>query len=162
MIDREALLKSLAEKKVTYELIEHTPVYTIEEMDELGLSRYGVVAKNLFLRDAKGKRHFLVILRGSRHVDMKALQPLLESSKLSFASEDRLKKFLNLEQGSVTPFGLLNDTEHAVEVYIDKGLEGAPAVGFHPNENTATIFLPMADVIHMIQEHGNIIKFIDL
>lgn len=162
MIDRETLLKSLAEQKITYELVEHAPVYTIEEMDELGLSRHGVVAKNLFLRDSKGKRHFLVILRGSRHVDMKALQPQLESTKLSFASGDRLKKFLNLEQGSVTPFGLLNDTGRDVEVFIDKGLEGAPAVGFHPNENTATIFLPMAEVIRIIQEHGNVIKFIDL
>ena len=160
--EQEDLLKSLAEQNVTYELIEHVPVYTIEEMDALGLSRHGVIAKNLFLRDAKGKRHFLVILRGSRSVDMKALQPLLESSKLSFASEDRLKKYLNLERGSVTPFGLLNDAGHVVEVFIDKGLEGAPAVGFHPNENTATVFLPMAEVIRIIQEHGNPIKFIDL
>ncbi|MCI8755661.1 MAG: prolyl-tRNA synthetase associated domain-containing protein [Oscillospiraceae bacterium] len=162
MVNREDLLKSLAEQNVTYELIEHVPVYTIEEMDALGLSRHGVIAKNLFLRDAKGKRHFLVILRGSRSVDMKALQPLLESSRLSFASEDRLKKYLNLERGSVTPFGLLNDAGHVVEVFIDKGLEGAPAVGFHPNENTATVFLPMAEVIRIIQEHGNPIKFIDL
>ena len=73
-----------------------------------------------------------------------------------------LKKYLNLERGSVTPFGLLNDAGHVVEVFIDKGLEGAPAVGFHPNENTATVFLPMAEVIRIIQEHGNPIKFIDL
>lgn len=162
MINRETLLAFLEEQGIHYKLVEHPAVKTVEEMDRMGLSHDGVIAKNLFLRDAKGKRHFLVILRGNRQVDLKELQQRLEAAKLSFASEDRLKKYLGLERGAVTPFGVLNDDESGVEVYIDKDLEGAPAVGFHPNDNTATLFLSLADMVRIVKEHGNTVKFIDV
>lgn len=162
MITREELLALLKKEGIEYKIVEHPAVETIEDMDALGLSRDGVIAKNLFLRDAKGKRHFLVILRGNRQINMADLQSRLDSSKLSFASEDRLKKYLGLTKGSVTPFGVLNNADGQVEVFIDKDLEGAPAVGFHPNENTATVFLPLAEMVRIIQGHGNPVTYIDI
>lgn len=162
MVTREDVLALLEKEGIEYKLVEHTAVETIEDMEALGLFRDGVIAKNLFLRDAKGKRHFLVILRGNRQINMVDLQSRLESSKLSFASEDRLKKYLGLTKGSVTPFGVLNDPDSRVEVFIDKDLEGAPAVGFHPNENTATIFLPLAEMVRIIKVHGNPVTYIDI
>lgn len=162
MVTREDVLALLEKEGIEYKLVEHTAVETIEDMEALGLFRDGVIAKNLFLRDAKGKRHFLVILRGNRQINMVDLQSRLESSKLSFASEDRLKKYLGLTKGSVTPFGVLNDPDNRVEVFIDKDLEGAPAVGFHPNENTATIFLPLAEMVRIIKVHGNPVTYIDI
>lgn len=162
MIDREALLEFLDQQGIRYKMVEHPAVETVEDMDKLGLSREGVIAKNLFLRDAKGKRHFLVLLRGGKQVNMQQLQQRMEAGKLSFASADRLKKHLGLEKGSVTPFGVLNDEESRVEVFIDKDLAGAPAVGFHPNDNEATLFLSLEDVVRIVREHGNRVTFIDI
>lgn len=162
MIEKNELLKLLDDQGIDYKVIEHPAVHTIEEMDDLGLSRNGVIAKNLFLRDAKGKRHFLVILRGNRQVDLKELQRRLDAAKLSFASDDRLKKHLGVEKGSVTPFGVLNNEDREVEVFIDKDLAGAPAVGFHPNDNTATVFLSLEQVVRIVREHGNPVTFIDI
>lgn len=162
MIDREALLKFLDVQGIRYKIVEHPAVETVEDMDKLGLFRDGVIAKNLFLRDAKGKRHFLVLLRGSKQVNMQQLQQRMDAGKLSFASADRLKKYLGLEKGSVTPFGVLNDEESQVEVFIDKDLAGAPAVGFHPNDNMATLFLSLEDVVRIVQEHGNRVTYIDV
>ena len=65
---------------------------------------------------------------------------------LSFASEDRLEKYLGLKQGSVSPFGLMNDTDHAVEFFIDKDLSRCKSLGVHPLENTATVFLSFKDL----------------
>lgn len=85
---------------ISYEVEEHAPVFTIDEMRELGIK--GSVCKNLFLRDAKGRQHFLVVLPGDRQADLGALAAALGSSKLSFASEERLMKHLGLTKGSVT------------------------------------------------------------
>lgn len=78
------------------------------------------MVKNLFLRDAKGKRHFLVVLDKDKRADLKALQEQLSCSKLSFASEERLKKHLGLSRGSVTPLGILNDAQGMVELVFDR------------------------------------------
>ena len=82
------------------------------------------MVKNLFLRDAKGKRHFLVVLDKDKRADLKALQEQLSCSKLSFASEERLKKHLGLSRGSVTPLGILNDAQGMVELVFDRDLIG--------------------------------------
>ena len=129
---------------ISYEVEEHAPVFTIDEMRELGIK--GSVCKNLFLRDAKGKRHFLVTCEESKKVDLKSLGRQLGAGNLSFASEDRLEKYLGVKQGGVTPFGLMNDTDHAVEFFIDKDLTRCKSLGIHPLENTATVFLSFKDL----------------
>ena len=79
-------------------------------------------------------------------VDLKALARQLGTSSLSFASEERLEKYLKLKQGSVTPFGLINDTDHAVEFFIDRSLSKCKSLGIHPCDNTATVFLSYKDL----------------
>ncbi len=79
-------------------------------------------------------------------VDLKTLGRQLGAGNLSFASEDRLEKYLGLKQGSVSPFGLMNDAEHAVEFFIDKDLSRCKSLGIHPLENTATVFLSFKDL----------------
>ena len=118
------------------------------------------IAKNLFLRDARGKRHFLVVLCSCKAVDLKALRGQLGTSALSFASEDRLKRFLGLEKGAVTPLGILNDEARAVEVLFDRDLAGLPSLGVHPNRNTATVFLAFSDLESLIRSHGNCVSFV--
>ena len=162
MTEREKVFARLEELGVSYEVTEHPAVFTIGEMDALGLTAKGEVCKNLFLRDAKGRRHFLVVVPGEARADLRALAAQLESSKLSFASAERLEKYLGLKQGEVTPLGVLNDADAAVEVVFDRGLERFPCLGVHPNDNTATVWLSLADILRVVEGNGNAIRWVTL
>ena len=143
---KQRVYDALDKLKIKYEVVEHEPVHTMEDMDRLGLPEKGTLCKNLFLRDSKGKRHFLVTCDEKKTVDLKSLGRQLGGGNLSFASEDRLEKYLGLKQGSVSSFGLMNDTDHAVEFFIDKDLSKCKSLGIHPLENTATVFLSFKDL----------------
>ena len=143
---KQRVYDALNKLGIKYEVVEHEPVHTMEDMDRLGLPEKGTLCKNLFLRDAKGKRHFLITCDENAKVDLKSLGRQLGAGNLSFASEERLEKYLGLKQGSVSPFGLMNDTDHAVEFFIDKNLSKCKSLGIHPLENTATVFLSFKDL----------------
>ncbi|MDO4553874.1 MAG: prolyl-tRNA synthetase associated domain-containing protein [Lachnospiraceae bacterium] len=161
-MDKQEVFQWLDENKITYEAVEHPPVYTMEEMEELGLHKQGNICKNLFLRDAKGKRHFLVILGKDKQADLKALRAQLGSTALSFGSEERLMKQLGLTKGAVSVFGILNNKEATVEVAIDRDFLHEKRMGCHPNDNTATVFLDFKDVKKMIQNNGNKLMYLTI
>ena len=159
MFGKQEIKMFLEEKKIPFEWVEHKAVYTIEEMEELGLESMDEIAKNLFLRDQKGKRHFLVVVQGLKQVNLKELGEKL-GTKLSFASEERLEKYMGLKKGAVTPLGVLNDENHVVEVVFDRDLCHAKKVGIHPNDNTATVWLSFKDLKKLIEKLGNNISYI--
>lgn len=160
MFGKQEVKVFLEEKNIPFEWVEHKAVYTIDEMEELGLESMDEIAKNLFLRDQKGKRHFLVVVKGEKQVNLKALGEKLGGVKLSFASEERLEKYLGLKKGSVTPLGVLNDEACAVEVYFDEDFLGMGKIGVHPNENTASVYLATQDLLNIIREHGNSLEIV--
>ena len=145
---------------ISYEVEEHAPVFTIDEMRELGIK--GSVCKNLFLRDAKGRQHFLVVLPGDRQADLGALAAALGSSKLSFASEERLMKHLGLTKGSVTPLAVIQDPDHTVQVLLDESLTGMDRLGVHPLVNTATLWISGADLLRFVRSCGNPDKIVSI
>ena len=157
----ERVTRKLEELGIHYELEEHEAVFTIDEMIQLGLNKKGMIAVNLFLRDAKGKRHFLVLHDGEKHTDIKKLQEQIGCTRLSFGSEERLMKHLGLTKGSVSPFGLINNVNHDVEVIIDESIKNQSRLGFHPNRNTATLFLSYDDFMKFIKYCGNPVKFVN-
>ena len=159
---QSAVLAKLDEMGIAYEVERHEPVYTIEAMEELGLHKRGEVVKNLFLRDAKGKRHFLVVIPGGKQADLKKIRDQLGSTALSFGSEDRLERCLKLSKGAVSPLGVLNDAEHAVEVVFDKDLIGQKKLGVHPNDNTATVWISYDDLKKLVDHCGNKVHFVRL
>lgn len=159
---KQEIYQLLQEKKIPFDCLEHEAVHTMEEMDKAGITRKGTVCKNLFLRDAKGKTHFLVTVPEAKRIDLKQLSEQLGSSRLSFASAERLSRYLKVEQGCVSPLGILNDESQSVLFIADEDLKQDPAVGVHPNDNTATIWLDFQDLLNLIQEHGNEIRFITL
>ena len=138
----------------------HPPVFTVEQAEEQWTEITGAHCKNLFLRNKKGNRHYLVILEASKTADLKALTKLLGEDRLSFASEKRLMKHLGLETGAVSPFGLLNDTEHHVQVIVDEELNRAEAVNFHPNVNTATVGISYEDFERFLAWCGNPLRYL--
>lgn len=145
---------------IEYVRFEHKPIYTVEESQGLGMSIEGQKCKNLFLRDNKGARHFLVVIDDYKRVDLKGLSTKIESTSLSFASESRLLKYLSLTPGCVGPFGLINDISKSVEVIIDKELDTTGKISFHPNVNTATISIDYRDFEKFLTSCGNKIRHI--
>ncbi len=163
MEQREKVFKELDRLGICYQVIEHPAVYTINEMEALEIFQDNPwIVKNLFLRDGGGKRHFLITLSMDKRVDLKELRRQLGTSGLSFASEERLMKYLELTKGSVTPLGILNDKELKVEVVFDSSLVGREKIGVHPNDNTATVMLSYEDLERVIKEHGNDLHIIDI
>lgn len=162
MSQRQQVLRVLDDMGISYELIDHPAVFTIDEMDVLSLPHSETVVKNLFLRDAKGKRHFLVVMDKDKSADLKQLRQEIGCTALSFASEERLTRYLGLTKGEVTPFGALNDTACAVEVFFDRDLAQRPFVGVHPNENTATVFLSFHDLCRVLTEHGSPVTLVTI
>ena len=130
---------------IAYERYQHPPIATAESAGEHWSNIDAVQCKNLFLRNQKGLRHYLVILEHTKRADLRSVASQIGDGKLSFASPDRLMRYLGVTPGSVSPFGLIHDHERHVRVYLDHALKSAPRISFHPNVNTATIVLRQED-----------------
>ena len=152
---KNEVLQYLDEQGVSYQKVEHEPVFTMEGMEQLNLPFAAEVVKNLFLRDDKKRAYYLVVMPEDKPANLKALGEKLGGVRLSFASEERLEKYLGLKKGAVTPLGILNDTACAVKVFLDKDFLEKEEIGVHPNDNTASVYLKTADLMQIIKEHGN-------
>ncbi|KAB3525616.1 prolyl-tRNA synthetase associated domain-containing protein [Alkaliphilus serpentinus] len=162
MDKQQPVYKNLDQLKIHYSVTQHPAVFTIEEMEALGITKEGDVVKNLFLRDAKGKRHFLVVLDKDKRAELSNISQQLGSTKLSFASEERLQKHLKLSKGAVTPLGVINDESGSVEVVFDQDLIGKEKLGVHPNDNTATLWISYEDLVKVIEETRHKIVYIQI
>ncbi|GAA0729599.1 prolyl-tRNA synthetase associated domain-containing protein [Clostridium malenominatum] len=152
----------LKELNIDYIRYEHPAIFTIEEANNLNIHMEGQHCKNLFIRNRKGDIHYLLIITEWKQVNLKDLSKEIESSSLSFASEERLYKYLSLTPGSVTPFGLINDKEKSVKVLIDKDLINCNKISFHPNVNTATITISYDDFEKFLHHQGNEFNYIKI
>ena len=133
----------------------HPPVMTVEESQALRGTIPGGHTKNLFLRDKKGARHFLVTVPHDLAVDLNALGAVLAAGRLGFASPERLRKHLGITPGSVSLLALVNDREDAVEFVVDQRLWDAPAVQAHPLVNDATMVIAHADLERFLAATGH-------
>jgi len=152
--EREAIEKVtqyLKKLEIPFTLHRHPPVFTVEEAKKYWQGINGAHCKNLFLRNKKGNRHYLVIAPIDCRVDLRKLTHRLGEDRLSFASSQRLERYLGLSPGAVSPFGLLNDQAKEVRVIIDQSLQEANYVNFHPNTNTATLNLRWTDFYKFLQ-----------
>lgn len=159
---RLEIMEMLAGLNINHHIIEHPAAHTIDEMDELALPDADQIAKNLFLRDDKKQHYYLVSIQKDKTVNLKALRSQLGTRPLSFASEEDLATYLGLPKGAVTPLGLLNDKEKKVCFVLDQDLLLLPRIGVHPNENTATVWLPPGDLLKIIQTRGNAVRMVQL
>lgn len=162
MDNESRVTEALEALGIAFESHQHRPVYTVEEAEEVWAAVPGCGCKNLFLRDAKGERHFLVVVPKNKKVDIKALGAAQGLGRLSFGSPDRLMRFLGLEPGAVSPFGILNDPQGQVTVLVDQTILSEEAVGFHPNVNTATLALSVADFRRFLDSRPNTVQFITI
>lgn len=159
MIDIATLLR---EHGITAPRHEHAAVMTVQESERLVPQLPGAKTKNLFLRDRKGLRHFLVTVPHDLAVDLKALGAMIGAPGLGFASSERLRKHLGIAPGSVSLLALCNDTVGAVEFVIDRALWTAPALQAHPLVNTATMILSREDVERFVAATGHSPRIVDV
>ena len=141
---------------------EHPPAATVEEAERYWADIDATHCKNLFLRNQKGTRHYLVILLHSKRADLRAVADQIGDGKLSFASPGRLMAHLGLTPGSVSPFGLINDRAHAVRVVLDRDLRSTTRVSFHPNINTRTYVISAADFTRFLAACGNPVQHVTI
>ncbi len=157
----EKVYKVLETLDIPYELHLHPATPTVEDALPYWDKISAMHCKNLFFRNHKGNKHYLVVFSYLRQLNIKQLEDLLKQGKLTFASEKRLKKYLGLTPGSVSPFGLINDAEKHVVVFIDKTLTESEKISFHPNLNTATIAISTEDFFKYLRFTGNTYQIID-
>jgi Ala-tRNA(Pro) deacylase len=163
MTDQErGVAARLDELGIRYERHEHPPVATVDEAEAHWVGIDATHCKNLFLRNQKGSRHYLVILMHSKKADLRKVADQIGDGKLSFASPERLMTYLGLTPGSVSPFGLIHDRERSVRVVLDRDLKDAARVSFHPNTNTVTYAIAKSDFDRFLAACGNPIQYVNV
>lgn len=152
------LFDRLEKLQIKHTLYTHKPLFTSDEAnaeyDRLAIPNEFGRCKNLFLKDSK-KRFWLIVALYDTQIKLKELSKTLQAPELRFADETFLMHYLGVKPGSVTPFGLINDAEHAITVVIDDALLKKARVGFHPLSNDATLFITPADLFKFIADCGN-------
>lgn len=156
--DKNSIYALLNNKHIHFKYTEHRPVYSMEELDALEMPADAVICKNLFLRNSNGKQHFLLTVPAATPIYLKQLA----SSRLSLASAERLEKYLRLQSGLVSPFGLLNDTSKSVIFVSSKNLPPSAIIGIHPNDNTATVWLTFGDLLALLSELQVEVKLVEM
>ena len=147
------LFSVLDSLNIKYECIKHEPIYTIEEAKNIKNMLNGIGCKNLFVKGSNN--YLLVILHEDKMMNFKSFEKEYGFKHLSFCDEEELNKILGLTKGSCTPFGIINDKNNIVRIYIDNDLVNNKLL-FHPNRNNATISIEYNDLIKFIEyeKHG--------
>ena len=148
--------------KINYIRKDHKPIFTTLDSKKLKLNLNGTSTKNLFLRNKKGDRHFLLCISEEKKVNLKELEVILNSSKLSFASPERLKNILGILPGSVSLLSLINDEFKKVEVLIDLDIWNADYIQCHPLTNTSTISLKIKDLKKFLEKIGHLFNIFEV
>ena len=179
----EKVEKFLSEHGITFHTHHHPPLPTIELALEYWKDIDSTHCKNLFFRNHKGNRHYLVVFECHKELGIHTLEKSLKQGKLSFASQERMERCLGLLPGSVSPFGLINDMNltdeqgkpvegvaakelfengHRVKLFLDKDLQTAEKVSFHPCDNTASTVISNADLLRFLEIWGGEYEWIDI
>lgn len=149
------LFEFLAAHEIEYVRHNHPPVFTCDEerqhVPESGAAR----TKNLFFRDRRGKRHLLLVTSCAKNVSIATFTETSGADRLSFASAERLKDRLGVEPGAVTVLGLVNDPQHAVELFVDFDVWSAPSLHAHPLRNDATLVLTHDALVRFLKATGH-------
>ena len=148
--------------QIRYSWYEHPEAPTIEIARQYWRNDGSKHCKNLFFRNHKGNRHYLICFDAEQSLPIHDLEQRLHQGKLTFASEQRMERWLGLRPGSVSPFGLINDPQQHVHLFLDSNLRHYPALSFHPNDNCATVVIEQREFLRYLEAVGNSYEFIEL
>ena len=171
MSREEIVLDFLSRHDIPYSVYHHPEGKTIAEAKQWWKDDGSVHCKNLFFRNHKGNKHYLVCFHCDYDLDIHDLEHRLKESlvsqglpscgKLSFASPERMMRYLGLEPGSVSPFGLINDTEHHVILFLDSRLRDAASLSFHPNDCRGTVVISQDAFQQYLASVGNKVEYLN-
>jgi len=156
------IFRFLEENAIAYERYDHPPVFTCAEADRLVPPMPGAKTKNIFVRDKKGRHHYLLVVECEKVVDLKTLSSLMGVRQLTMASPDRLRRFLNVDPGSVTILAVLNDTDGEVEVVFDHAIWQSSSFRCHPLVNTSTLCISKEGIQRFLHLTGHRVRVVDV
>ena len=162
MIGQPQVYAALERMGISFDYYEHPEAPTIEIAAQFYRGEGTTLCKNLFFRNHKGNRHYLVIMDSRHDRDIHDMEHRLHQGKLSFASPERLMRHLGVRPGSVSLFALVNDAGHEVTLFVDRRLLEAEKVSFHPNDNRASLVISSADMMRFVEQAGNPYEVLDL
>jgi len=155
------LYQLLSELDISYTLYKHPPAPTIEIARQYWKNIPTAHCRNIFFRNHKGNRHYLVVIEHLNELPIHQLEKRLKQGKLTFASPERMMRYLGVSPGSVSPYGLINDATHHVHLFIDEMLKSAETISFHPLVNTVSISTRFDDFVRFLEWTGNTYEFIN-
>ena len=147
---------------IEFKIVEHEPAYTTEEADKYIEGHDGVRTKTMFICNKKKTNYYMIIMDDSKRLDINKFKEIVSEKQMKMASEEALKEKLGIEPGMVSPFGLLNNDEKDVKIYMDKEIITEEIMTFHPNDNTKTLFITTKDLFKYIESIGYEINIIEL
>lgn len=147
---------------IEFKIVEHEPAYTTEEADKYIEGHDGVRTKTMFICNKKKTNYYMIIMDDSKRLDINKFKEIVSEKQMKMASEEALKEKLGIEPGMVSPFGLLNNDEKDVKIYMDKEIITEEIMTFHPNDNTKTLFITTKDLFKYFENIGYEINIIEL
>lgn len=147
---------------IQFKIVEHEPAYTTEEADKYIEGHDGVRTKTMFICNKKKTNYYMIIMDDSKRLDMNKFKEIVSEKQIKMASEEALKEKLGIEPGMVSPFGLLNNDEKDVKIYMDKQIITEEIMTFHPNDNTKTLFITTKDLFKYFENIGYELNIIEL
>jgi Ala-tRNA(Pro) deacylase len=160
MLSPQQLFDRLAQLGIPHRTVEHAPVFTVEQAKEHRGVLPGHHIKNLFLRNKK-EEMWLVVALEDRAIDLKRLGDVLGAGRLSFGSPERLRTWLGVEPGSVTPLSVINDTQHKVSLVLDGALREGGPINAHPLTNTMTSAIVLPNLMRFFEATGHAPRWLD-
>ena len=158
----QQVANKLQELGITFDVVEHPPVFTTEQADSYIEGREGVRTKSMFLTNRKKTQYYLLIMDDKKRLDMDDFKVQVGADRIRMASLDSLAEKMTLPAGTVSPFGLLNNDEKDILVYFDKYIVSEDIMTFHPNTNEKTIFIKTQDLFRFLESIGFTYKFLTL
>ena len=147
---------------IEFKIVEHEPAYTTEEADKYIEGHDGVRTKTMFICNKKKTNYYMIIMDDSKRLDMNKFKEIVSEKQMKMASEEVLKEKLGVKPGMVSPFGLLNNDEKDVKIYMDKEIITEEIMTFHPNDNTKTLFITTNDLFKYLENIGYELNIIEL
>lgn len=147
---------------IQFKIVEHEPAYTTEEADKYIEGYDGVRTKTMFICNKKKTNYYMIIMDDSKRLDMNKFKEIVSEKQMKMASEEALNQKLGIKPGMVSPFGLLNNDEKDVKIYMDKEIITEEIMTFHPNDNTKTLFITTNDLFKYLENIGYEINIIEL
>lgn len=146
-LDREVRVYDLLDSLgIEYLRTDHAHADTMEACNEIDKVLDVLICKNLFLCNRQKTKFYLLMMPGDKPFKTKELSSQINSARLSFASAEAMEEYLDIQPGSVSVMGLMNNKENAVNLLVDEDVLKGEYVGCHPCVNTSSLKIKTTDV----------------